>query len=134
MAEVAREQKKKLGALLIKLKKQDFSITQDEWSLAKVLESRGLTKFLGPEPGPKITSMTDFVKNAQLAALSHYVLTGLGEEFALRYSESQLIAGQFLLPGEIPWHDRWPWKLLMPAIISVITTVITTFIISVIKG
>ena len=130
MAEVTRELKRNLGAVLVKLKKQDFGFTQDEWQLAKVLEGKGLAKFLGPEQGPKFMSIDEYSRQAQLAAQSYYVLTGAGEEFVLRYTEAQLLAGSFLLPGETPWYDRWPWKLVWPALVSVVTT----FIVTAIKG
>jgi len=124
MADITRELKRKLGAVIVKLKKQDYGFSQDEWQLAKVLESRGVTKFLGRDQGPKIMSIADHSKHTYLAAMSHYILTGYGEEFALRHTEDQLLAGRYLLPGEMPWYDQWPWKLVWPAIVSVITTLL----------
>jgi hypothetical protein len=112
MPEMTRELKCKLGAVLVKLKKQDFGLAQEEWQLAKALEGKGMAKFLGPEPGPKIMSVTDVARQAQLAVLSHYLLTGVGEEFVLRHTEEQLLTGRFLLPGETPWYDQWPWRLV----------------------
>jgi hypothetical protein len=134
MAEVTRELKRKLGAVLVKLKKQDFGFAQEEWQLAKVLEGKGLTKYLGPDQGPKMMSVEEYSRQMQLSAVSHYVLTGAGEEFVLRHTEEQLLAGRFLLPGETPWYDRWPWKLIWPALVSVITALITTLIVQAVKG
>ncbi len=128
MAEVNQELKRKLGAVLVKLKKQDYVFTQDERQLAKVLESKSMARYLGPEQGPKVISTEDYHKHVQLSALSYFVLTGVGEEFVLRFTEEQLLSGRFLLPGEAPWYDRWPWKLLWPAIVSVITTLVVTAI------
>lgn len=124
MAEITRELKRKLGTVLIKLKKQDFGLNQEEWQLAKVLEGKGLVKFLGPDQGPKIMSITEYSKQLQLAALSQYVLTGIGEELTLRHTEEHLQSGRYLMPGESAWFDRWPWKLIWPAIVSIITTLI----------
>ena len=134
MAEINRELKRRLGAILVKLKKHDSGFTQDERQLAKVLEGKGMTKFFGQEQGPKIMSVTDYASQGRLAAMSHYILTGVGEEFVLQHTEAQLLAGWFLLPGETAWHDRWPWKLVWPAIVSVVTTLTTTLILYAIKG
>jgi hypothetical protein len=134
MTRVAQDLKRKLGALLVKLKKQDYGFTQEEWQVAKVLEGKSLTKYLGPDQGPKMMSIEEYSRHLQLSALSHYVLTGNGEEFVLRYTEEQLLAGRFLLPGEMSWYDRWPWKLVWPAIVSVIAALITTLIVQAIKG
>ncbi len=134
MAGVTRELKRKLGTVLVKLKKQDYGLTQDEWQLAKVLEGKGLTRYLGPDQGPKMMSIEEYERHFQLSALSRYDLTGTGEEFVLRYTEEQLLAGRFLLPGEMPWYDCWPWKLIWPAIVSILTALITTLIVQAIKG
>ncbi len=134
MAEGSRELRRKLGAVLVKLKKQDFGFTQEEWQLAKVLEARGLAKYLGPDQSPKMMSIEEYSRHVQLCAVSHYVLTGNGEEFVRTYTEEQLLAGGFLLPGETPWYDRWPWKLVWPAVVSVITALVTTLIVQAIKG
>ena len=134
MTEVSRELKRKLGAVLVKLKKQDFGFSQEEWQLAKVLEAKGLTKYLGPDQEPKMMSIEEYSRHVQLSAVSHYVLSGSGEEFVLRYTEEQLLAGRFLLPGETAWYDRWPWKLVWPAVVSLITALVTTLIVQVIKG
>ena len=124
MAEVSRSLKRQLGAVLVKLKKQDSGFTEEERQLAKVLEGKGMTKFLGPDQGPKMMSTAEYAKHVQLSALSRYVLTGSGQEFVLRYTEEQLLAGRYLLPGETPWYDCWPWKLVWPAVVSIITTLI----------
>lgn len=38
------------------------------------------------------------------------VLTSIGRDFVLCNDERKLRAGKFVLPKEVPWHDRWPWK------------------------
>ncbi len=86
MTDITRELKRKLGALLVKLKKQDFGFTQEEWQLAKVLEAKSLTKYLGPDQGPKMMSIEEHLRHVHLSAVSHYVLTGSGEEYVLRYT------------------------------------------------
>jgi hypothetical protein len=99
-----------------------------------VLAGKGLAKFHGPELGPRITSIEEYSNQLQLATCSYYALTDAGQEFVFRHTEEQLRAGKFLLPGETPWYDQWPVKLLWPALVSVGTTLVTYFIMSAIKG
>lgn len=89
---------------------------------------------LGLPPGPKVLPITELVKQAQLAAITHFVLTGLGKDFVLRHSEANLSTGHFLLPGETAWYDNWPWKILWPALISLFTSVVTAAITTYIMG
>jgi hypothetical protein len=133
MSDFTTEFKKKAGAVLLKLKKQDFSLGEEELSVAKFLADKGLTKYVGPDQSPQILGIEDVHPHMQLAALAHYQLTGLGEEFVQRYTEGQLASGSFLFPGEPPWHDRWPWKLLLPGLVSLVVSVIVNVIAFVLK-
>src|SRR5207245_1736386 len=102
---------------------------------AMILEGKGLAKFVGPDPSPKVmSSPMELHQQIQLAARAHYALSGAGEELILRFSEEQLLGGKFLLPGETEWYDQWPWKLVWPAAVSIITAVITSIIVGAIKG
>jgi hypothetical protein len=124
MGEYPRGLKRKLGAVLLKIKQSDYGFNEEEWQLAKVLEGKGLAKFFGPDPGPKIMSSQEYANHVQMAALSHYMLTGLGQEFVLKHTEQNLLRDRFLLPSEMPWYDQWPWKLIWPAIVSIATTLV----------
>ncbi len=124
MPNYSREHKRKLGAVLLKLQKKEPDFTEEEWQLAKVLEGQGLAKYLGPDPSPKIMPIEEVQKQMQLSALATFVLSGMGEDFVLRNSEDKLRDGKFLLPTETAWYDSWPWKLVWPALVSVITTLI----------
>ena len=134
MSETTRELKRKLGAVLVKLKKQDFGFTQEEWQLAKVLEAKNLTRYLGPDQGPKIMSTEEYSRHINLSRGLALCTHRRRRKFILKYTEKQLLAGQFLLPGETPWYDSWPWKLVWPAVLSVITALITTLIFQAFKG
>jgi hypothetical protein len=128
MSDYTLDFKKKAGAILAKLKKRDYSLTEEGLSIAKFLADKGLAKYIGPDQSPRIGSLEEVHHQVMLGALSHYQLTGLGEEFVQRHTEEQLSSGSFLLPGEPPWHDRWPWKLLLPAILSLVISVIVNVI------
>src|SRR5437868_3771809 len=99
MATLNAAQKQKLGQLLLKLHRNEHGYTEEEWKLAKVLEGRGLAKYIGPDQSPKVMSATDYYRHAQLCALSHYSLTGLGEDFVLRHKDKEhdLLSGRYLL-------------------------------------
>jgi hypothetical protein len=128
MSEYSIDFKRKAGSLLLKLKRGDRGMSGEEWSTAKFLSDKGLAKYFGPDQSPKLVSMTEAHNQMILSALSHYQLTGLGEEFVQRHTEEQLCAGRFLFPGENPWHDQWPWKLLLPGIVSLIVSIIVNVI------
>jgi hypothetical protein len=128
MSEFTNEFKKKAGSLLLKLKRGEHGMSEEEWSIAKFLSDKGLAKYVGPEQAPKIMSITEAHNQMMLSALAHYQLSGLGEEFVQRHSEEQLTTGRFLFPGELPWHDRWPWKLLLPAIVSLVVSIIVNVV------
>jgi hypothetical protein len=128
MSQLSRNYRKKLGHLLVKLSKSEYSLTQEETNLAKVLESRALVKFIGPDRIIKPMSLADSVSNIWAAGLAHFEITGAGTELIAQYGEQALVSGRYLFPGETVWYDRWPWKLLWPAIVSIITTLIVTWI------
>jgi hypothetical protein len=137
MPEYNRQQKKQLGALLLKLSKGDFGLRSEEVLLAKALKGRGLVKWSGEERRARVTSGAQAALDAYADAFSHYDLSDSGQAFVQRHSEDQLREGRFLFPGETPWQDEWPWKLLWPALVSIatsaITAVITTLIVSALK-
>jgi hypothetical protein len=60
----------------------------------------------------------------QLAASATYIRSGTGEDLVLKHSADELLAGKFMLPGETHWYDSWPWKLLWPALVSIVTTLV----------
>jgi hypothetical protein len=78
MRPLTREAKAKLGAMLLKISRGACGYSSEEWELGRVLEGKGLAQFIGPDPGPKIMPIAEFAKQAQLAALSHFVITGQG--------------------------------------------------------
>jgi len=96
--------KRKAGAILTKLKKQDRSLSEEDLVFAKFHAGTdiGLAKYFGPEQSPKFMDISTARNQMMLAALSHYQLTGRGEGFVQRHSEEQLSAGRFLFPGEPP--------------------------------
>jgi hypothetical protein len=122
MSDHSQENRRKLGAVLLKLRNRECDYTEEELQLARVLEGRGLARFVGPDQSPKFLGIEETYQHMQLAALAHYVLTGMGEDFVLRHPEAELRGGRFILPGETPWYDRWPWKLVWPALVSIVTT------------
>lgn len=134
MPELSRDVKRKLGALLLRLKNRDYGLTADEWQLAKVLQGMKLAWYNGPDMRPQYFEPGGFHAHLQLAAVSHHELTGEGEALVLRYTDDQLRKGRFLLPGESAWYDRWPWRLLVPAAISAFCGTFSSLIIWAIKG
>lgn len=124
--------KKKAGALLLKLSRAEFyGLTAEENQMARVLEGRGLTRYVGPDryqpPGRNI-AITDLHEVIQMAANAYFALTGAGEEMVLKVGEQNLLAGKFLLPSDPAWYDRFPYKLLLPAIVSVFVSIVTTYL------
>lgn len=128
MPEHTREMKAKLGALLLKVSRNEFGYGEEEWKLGRILEGRGLLRFVDPRPSTYPTSDMEIIRNAQLAALAHYALTGAGQDFVARHREDDLRSGRFLLPGELPWYERWYWKVGLPALVAMVTSIITAVI------
>ena len=121
--------KKRIGVVLKKLKKGTWTWDEEEVAVIKFLVDKGLAKFVGVESPPvTMVSVADLANQMQLQAGNHYELSGLGEALVQSYSERQLASGRFLLFDEPPWYDRWPWKLLLPAIISLIVSLIVTIV------
>ena len=121
MSQLTRGLKRRIGDVLIKLL-QGSSLTAEDKQIALILESKGMAKFYGPPRGPRKMPAQEVLDYQHLSAMSYFALTGLGSEFILSYSEKRLLAGRFLLPGETPWYDQWPWKLVWPAIVAILTT------------
>jgi hypothetical protein len=121
--------KKKVGAVIQKLKEQTWTWDAEESTVIKFLVDKGLAKFVGVESPPvMIVPVADLANQMQLQAANHYELSGLGEAFVQKYSKKHLASGRFLFFDEPPWHDRWPWKLVLPAIISLIVSLIVTIV------
>lgn len=134
MADYSRETKQKLGTLLLRLKRKEHGLTEEEWTLAKVLDGKGLARYNGPDMSPSYSTIGEAHARMTLAALSGYELTGQGQAFVLQYTDDQLANGLFRFPGELPWFESWPWKLLLPAIISAVFGTGSALVIWAIKG
>ena len=121
--------KKKVGAVLNKLRQHDWTLSGEEIAVAKFLVDKGIAKFVGVESPPvMIVPVADLANQMQLRAFNHYELSGFGEAFVQKYPERKLLSGRFLFPDDPPWHDRWPWRLLLPAIVSLIVSLIVSII------
>lgn len=126
--------KAKLGECLVQLRDRVLSPSDEQLEIIRVLQSLGIARFEGPPPrygsmsGPEAHTLMTIMAN------SYYEPTGLGYDLLHRYSTEQLSSGKFLLPGESEWFDRWPWKLVLPAVLSIVVAIITTMLVNAITG
>lgn len=128
MSEYSTEYRKKVGAVLLKLKGHGH-LFGEEIPIANFLIGQGLVQYIGPpKVSAKIVSAAELANEMQVAALAYYELSGLGEGFVQKYNEAQLSSGRFLFPEEPAWHDRWPWKYLLPAAISLVVSLIVNLV------
>ena len=125
MVRHSNEYKRKAGALLLRLKNNEFGMTHEEWNIAEHLADIGMARYRGPDPGPKVMTIEEGMRHNTLAALAHYKLSGIGLAFVSRHSEKCLQNGQFNLPDETLWYDKWYWKILLPGLVALVVSAFT---------
>ena len=128
MQDYSKAAKSEYGKLMLQLREGGAGLSEKEWALAKALEGMGLVEYFGPDPRPRISTPADAWRDVALAANAVFRLSPRGHDLVARYSAADLQAGRYLLPGEVPWYDRFPWKLVWPAIVSIVMAVLTVLL------
>ena len=130
MEVVAMSFKKQVGAALVHLRTKNGYPPAELVAAIKYLEDAGLARFRGTriEPGTMM-SIAEYSDRVISASQAYYELTGHGEALVAKHTDAQLLAGKFALPLETKWYDRWPWKIVWPAVVSLITGVIGALIV-----
>jgi len=106
--------KKQVGAFLLRLDRKEIGYSEDEWKIGDFLEDKGLARRVGPRPvAGEVLRPEQVHSRAMALSQSHFELSGTGFAFVAQQSEETLSSGRFLLPWELPWYGRAPWKYLL---------------------